>query len=1165
MPSTISEKIYKLVVSIDQNANDQAKEALDDLANNLERLSRAQADNASDFEDAASKVVSSSQRIVASNQGMKRSFSDQRQDIAATSNDVANLAKSWDKMVDAAGRAKKAGKEGIRAGKSAPLAATNQSDLRESLTQRGGGDAKNYSKSFSVEDLTDPLANLSMSGKKFAGLLGEAGRELNQAFNGIDDVGDIAEQFGRMGKNLKNLGGNLLETGGMLGNVARAGGAAAATLPGATSGVIALGAAAAVLAPLALAVGGIVAALKFFDSTTADTSTALLSLVNTQREYYDLISKDTTEDAKKTIEQKQKDLETLQAQYAEIQGVRDDAFRTAQKTLFGGDIAARIGTSLLEGRDEGYQELGKRAEQLKKEIGDAEFSLGRMKGAVASNKLAANDAAKAISDQAKEIEKSSNLDVQMEKMKLSASSEQIQERLKELSIEKSAAQQRLSDLSKLDQSNQDVKDQTKDLTKQLGDLTKEEGMLTGEVKDAVDQREAEAKGLEKLKSLIKTVIDSRLKSIDDEADAAIETGKQIRNASSDSLKDRLLDIAEEKAAREAELPALQMAASVSEEGRQKLSEYYAAINKLSNEEYRLKNIILPLVDTREAEQKAIEQTKQAMRDRIDGLNKEVDIEVQTANQIREGSSENLKARQAEIEIEKSGLEKRLAIMEILAGDDEEAQKKVDEAKQKLKDLNDEQGRITTTILPAVQAREAEKEAIDRTKEASQKYQDQLDKISSIEEDITKTRNDYATETKKIADDRALNAKRDEEDFQRGRFKAIKNFNKGMAEEEVDHYKGRAKSIADFTKESGDEQKDTDKARLKELGDFNKESLRNAEDFQARLRKIEEDSRIEITDAASELDAKAVYQAMRNREKQIRDETEGYDKDKRRRTEDFDQRLKEEDESQQLARSKRLEAFQQQLQDEETQYNEQRAKKVAEFNAQLAEEDEDRAFRANRQAEDYARQDAERLTAFNLQMAQLQANLTKEQTLRDQYQNDQLTTMQLFYNRLSAQAKNTLNLANSANASASTALTTAQGLLQRARLTSESKYGSSSPTSAATLYSLSQGGRVTRYASESKYGYAGGGSPPINQSVLVGENGPELAVFGRSTQIFDAGTTSNILGGGFGAGGMSVDMGGVTLSFGDIGDKSPQDVETIVHSAMLKVFRKIPVTTGRAAK
>jgi hypothetical protein len=811
----------------------------------------------------------------------------------------------------------------------------------------------------------------------------------------------------------------------------------------------------------------------------------------------------------------------------------------------------------MEGRNEGYQELGKRIEQLKKESNEASFALGRMKGAVAGNKLAANDAQKATSEATRALEKSSDMQLEMEKLKLQASSEQIDERVKEIDLQKKSIRAQLDSLSTLDQTNQDVKDRTKELTKQFGDLNTEQEMLNGSVKTAVELREREQKGLEKFKELIKGAIDARIKAIEGEVDVTIESARQIKSASAESIKDRLEEIKTERAAREAALPGLQAVAAVSEEGRDKLKEYQESLQKLKEEEYRLTNSVLPLVQAREDEEKAIEAQKQALRDRIDDLNKEVDIEVQTANQMKEASSESLKSRLDEIEVERKALQQRLVIMEALAGDDEESLRKVEEAKKKIAELNAEQGRISTTILPAVQAREAEKDAIDRTKEASEKYQDQLDKIADIETEIAQTRKEHEDDIRKTNADRAFQAKRDEEDFNRSRFKAVTDFNKGLAEDEVEHFKSRGKSIEDFNKESNEEQKDNDKARLKELEEFNKESLRNAEDFQERLQKIEEDSRIEITDAASELDAKAVYQAMRNREKQIKDETASYDKDKRRREEDFQARLKEEDDNIQESRSKRLQSFQQQLQDEDTQYNEQRAKRIAEFNAQLAEEDEERAFRAARQLEDEQRQDAEREAAFQAQIAKLQANLGQEQALRDQYQSDQVQIMQQFYGKLGQIARDTLQLANDTKNQTNDILNQARNAASQSRMVA----GGSS--SGQMSYSDSQGGKLIRYRSASKYGYAGGGTPPTNTPVLVGEQGPELAVFGQSTRIFDSGATSQMLNGfSGGSNSFEFDMSNMSMSFGDIGNKSPQDVENMVFNAMMRVFKKIPTTTGR---
>ncbi|MFF9285390.1 hypothetical protein [Streptomyces griseosporeus] len=64
------------------------------------------------------------------------------------------------------------------------------------------------------------------------------------------------------------------------------------------------------------------------------------------------------------------------------------------------------------------------------------------------------------------------------------------------------------------------------------------------------------------------------------------------------------------------------------------------------------------------------------------------------------------------------------------------------------------------------------------------------------------------------------------------------------------------------------------------------------------------------------------------------------------------------------------------------------------------------------------------------------------------------------------------------------------------------------------------------------GYAGGGTPAAGEMAMVGEEGPELVVFGRAARVFDARTTRQILGSTAGAGqaagqGLAVGMAGAT--------------------------------------
>jgi len=84
-------------------------------------------------------------------------------------------------------------------------------------------------------------------------------------------------------------------------------------------------------------------------------------------------------------------------------------------------------------------------------------------------------------------------------------------------------------------------------------------------------------------------------------------------------------------------------------------------------------------------------------------------------------------------------------------------------------------------------------------------------------------------------------------------------------------------------------------------------------------------------------------------------------------------------------------------------------------------------------------------------------------------------------------------------------------------------------------------------------FAEGGSPPVGRAVLVGERGPELAVFGGSAYIHTASQTRSILAGGKASGGWvgsASSWGSATSGGGSRGSQQPPDIVVQVDGVTL---------------
>src|SRR5690606_11985576 len=156
------------------------------------------------------------------------------------------------------------------------------------------------------------------------------------------------------------------------------------------------------------------------------------------------------------------------------------------------------------------------------------------------------------------------------------------------------------------------------------------------------------------------------------------------------------------------------------------------------------------------------------------------------------------------------------------------------------------------------------------------------------------------------------------------------------------------ALTDFYRQQQERDEDYLEDRAKAEEDFQEDTQQREQSFQDRLRRIWEQARISILEAASRLDASAVIEQQRRRDMEMREQQED--------------RYKERDE--------RLKAFEEQRADQEAQYQKQRQRQQQEFNLRLQREDQDRSLRLQRQYEDYRLQDQRRQEDFNARIHQL---------------------------------------------------------------------------------------------------------------------------------------------------------------------------------------------------
>lgn len=448
--------------------------------------------------------------------------------------------------------------------------------------------------------------------------------------------------------------------------------------------------------------------------------------------------------------------------------------------------------------------------------------------------------------------------------------------------------------------------------------------------------------------------------------------------------------------------------------------------------------------------------------RARGIVNRIADEMQSYQRARDMSSEAAQQRLEEIEREREAITVALKDLAPLAGKSEDADEQIRELGWHFGELGTEARRLRDDVLPLIEAREREEEAIERLKDAEDDIIEAREERARIAERLAQTESAYAEEQAQIAYRRRVEDTRAAEDQARADRLAQAQLNADLIALDRKGYQDRARLAENLAK---DEDK-ANQARAKALADFNKRAARDAIDHWRKLNDIEKDARRSIRDAALRLDASAVQEAQRQRADRLADENEQYELERQQRAEDYAERLAELDEQ----RAEKQRSAQQELRDLERSLAEQRAEKIRAFNEQQQLEAENR-------------------------------RIARQRLLEDRLYEDQL--------RASAHAKELAAL-NALDAAAQRLLTSAQNAVNRISSPTASYYQATqdemlklywdamrNPT-AGSLRLVPTPGSGNGYMT--LRAYADGGLMRAGTWGIVGERGPELAFAARDTMI-----------------------------------------------------------------
>lgn len=285
---------------------------------------------------------------------------------------IEDLARDYAKLADETKDAEKAAANLLKRLNEIGASEDEIANAARSFSRfRGGGDRDLYRDSFGdISSATSALQ--SVGGGEASGL--------------IADATGFIEYAPRLGESIADLAKRGVDSSGLLASAA----GVLAPVMGAAAASITVMATAAL--PVVALLAGVAVAWNSLNKTIDEGKVQLKGAIDAQRNYYELLQSGTSDDAVKSIEQANKDLEALQARRAEILNAQNKGFEFAQSQY--GDGLARLVISVGQGRG-AFEDLDGELKDIDTQIAANEQTIKRLNTGLDNNAFATNDAATA--------------------------------------------------------------------------------------------------------------------------------------------------------------------------------------------------------------------------------------------------------------------------------------------------------------------------------------------------------------------------------------------------------------------------------------------------------------------------------------------------------------------------------------------------------------------------------------------------------------------------------------------------------------------------------------------------------------------------------------------------------------------------------------------------
>lgn len=330
---------------------------------------------------------------------------------------------------------------------------------------------------------------------------------------------------------------------------------------------------------------------------------------------------------------------------------------------------------------------------------------------------------------------------------------------------------------------------------------------------------------------------------------------------------------------------------------------------------------------------------------VTAIQDQIDQQTQINRLFRTGTAEGIREQIAANLDEQAAIAANIIKLQELASTSEDAQKAFDQAQARLHELSVETGRLQTEVLPLVEARERETQAIE----------DQEAKLKSLASVTEKYNNDV-----KAIEDRANEARANAQQKYNDALVKAAEVAVEAAENALSKLRERQATLAqEIAREGENVQRKAAFDQLNALIKFQEDEAKASRDHLRNLQRIKDDAAAAEEDAAFNRDFAALFDIRRNTGRQLREASSQYEAEQRERQIAFQQQNAEAARQYEFERQQRQIKYQQDLIDAQAQY--QRELQQAAANRQKALQT------AN--------------TAYRNELLQLQSKLTAELTAK----------------------------------------------------------------------------------------------------------------------------------------------------------------------------------------